>query len=269
LRNQLWKCGSAGCVGRVFVFAALIGLGPGASKAQNVTLNIPVTKIPIRIKEQSIAIRVSGTVSVHSKDKETSIFDLELRGDLSELQANMTELLSSQLDKNDPCGEQITIQHGELVPAEPASVATVQLHYERWACAKILGKEKSKKLVGGDAAIEMKLTPEVEAENTELRLVPEVGKIDANGSLGELLRSGTLGDMLRDKIRSSILSALSKGNSLTATIPPAIQGRASIQKAEFKDLGSGRLMVVLGGEGKITRDEMRELTAQIKERVGK
>ncbi len=240
---------------------------PVAARAQNVTFEIPRVKIPLKIKEQSVTITASAIVSVHSKDQETSIFNLKLNADLGELQQNMTALLGSQLDKDDACGERITIEHADLTPIEPASLAVVQLHYERWACAKVLGKEKGKRLLGGNAVIEMKLTPAVEGNDTELRLVPEVGKLEADGSLGELLRSGTLGEMLREKIRASILSAMEKGTNLSATLPPAIQGHATIQNAEFKDGGGGRLLVELDGEGRITRQEIQALLKQIKERM--
>jgi hypothetical protein len=235
--------------------------------AQNVTFKVPPVKVPLKIKEQSVTITAFAVVSLRSKDAETSIFKLELSADLGELQQSMTALLGSQLDKDDACGERISIGHAELTPVEPSSMAVVQLHYERWACAKVLGKEKSKRLVGGNAVIEVKLTPAIEQNNTELRLVPEVGKIDADGSLGELLQSGSLGDMLRDKIRTSILSAMQKGTDLSATLPPAIQGRAIIQNAAFKDGGGGRLMVVLAGEGQITREQIQALSRQIKERI--
>ncbi|HKN77411.1 MAG TPA: hypothetical protein VJW94_19695 [Candidatus Acidoferrum sp.] len=249
------------------ILGVAMGMLPTFAGAQNVTFKVPPVKIPLKIKEQSVTITASALISMRSKDQETSIFKLELSADLSELQQNMTALLASQLDKDDACGERITIEHADLTPAEPASLAVVQLHYERWACAKVLGKEKSKRLVGGNAVIEVKLTPAIEENNTELRLVPEIGKIDADGSLGELLRSGTLGDMLRDKIRTSILSAMEKGTNLSATLPPAIQGHATIQNAEFKDGGSGRLVVVLDGEGRITKEQIQALTKQIKERM--
>jgi len=238
-----------------------------AAGAQNATFKIPAVKIPIKIKEQSIAITASGLVSLRTADQGASIVGLELTADLSELQRNLTDLLSAQLDKNDECGERIAIEHGELVPRPPASRATVQLHYERWACAKVLGKEKTKRLVGGNALIEMQLTPAVEQDGTELRLVPEVGRIDADGSLGELLRSGTLGDVLREKIRASILSALQKGTDLSATLPPAAQGYAKITNAQFRDEGSQRLQVVLEGEIQFTDQQIQELSKQVKERV--
>jgi hypothetical protein len=256
---------------RCSVIGLALGLAVAAwavpGRAQNVTFRIPPVKIPLKIKEQSVSITATALISMHSKDKETSIFKLELTADLGELQQNITALLASQLDKDDACGERIAIEHADLMPVAPASLAVVQLHYERWACAKVLGKEKTKRLVGGNAVIEVKLTPAIEQSNTELRLVPEVGKIEADGSLGELLRSGALGDAIRDKIRTSILSAMEKGTNLSATLPPAIQGHATIQNAEFKDGGSGRLIVELDGEGQITKEQIQALTKQIKERM--
>jgi hypothetical protein len=264
-REAAW--GSWWCVVAGLILGLAMGAWPIAVRAQNVSFKIPPVKIPLKIKEQTITITASGVVFVQSKDSETSIFKLELSVDFGELQQNMTSLLGSQLDKDDACGERITIENAELTPMEPASLAVVQLHYERWACAKVLGKEKSKRLVGGNGVIEVKLTPAIEENGAELRLVPEVGKIEADGSLGELLRSGTLGEMLREKIRASILSAMEKGTNLSATLPSSIQRQATIQKAEFKDGGSGRLMVVLEGEGRITREQIQALSKQIKERM--
>ena len=265
-----WRVTSASFLWRTVVGLLLVlamCISPISVRAQNVTFKIPRVKIPLKIKEQSVTITASTVVSMHSKDQETSIFKLELTADLGELQQNMTALLASQLDKEDACGERIAIEHADLTPAPPASLAVVQLHYERWACAKVLGKEKTKKLIGGNAVIEVKLTPAIAEDNNELRLVPEVGKIEADGSLGELLRSGTLGDAIRDKIRTSILSAMEKGTNLSATLPPAIQGHATIQNAEFKDGGGGRLIVVLGGGGQITREQIQALSKQVKERM--
>jgi hypothetical protein len=206
-------------------------------------------------------------MSAVSADRDLTVFKLELTADLAALQENITGLLSSQLDKDDRCGERITIEHATLAPADPASIAVVQLHYERWACAKVLGKQQAKRLVGGNAVIPVKLTPSVEKENTELRLVPEVGTIQADGSLGELLRSGTLGEMIREKIRTAILSAMQKCTNLSATLPPVVQGYVTIQNAEFKDAGSGRLVIVLDGEIRITKEQVQILSKQVKQRM--
>jgi hypothetical protein len=244
-----------------------IETSPVPAQAEANTFRIPPVKIPLTVKDQSIPITASALLSLISSDRDVSVFRLELTGDLAALQQNMTPLLSSQLDKDDHCGERITIQNATLTPADPASIAAVQLHYERWACAKVLGKQQAKKLVGGNAMIPVKLTPGIEKENTELRLVPEVGTIQADGSLGELLRSGALGEMIREKIRNAILSALQKGTNLSATLPPAVQGYVTLQGAEFKDAGAGRLDVILAGEIRITKAQVQMLSKQVKERL--
>ncbi len=246
----------------------LVGVAlPAGVTDKTVTFKIPPVKIPVNLKDQRITMVASGLITLTSKAQGLNILNLQLTADMSDLQQNMTELLGAQLDKDDHCGDRITIQHATLTPAEPASLAVVQLHYERWACAKVFGKEQAKRVVGGNAVIQMTLTPALEEDSAELRLVPEVGPIQADGSLGELLRSGTLGDMLREKIRNAILSAMQKGTDLSATLPSAVQGYAKIKDARFKDGGEGRLLVLLDGEIKITNEQIQTLSKQVKERV--
>jgi hypothetical protein len=247
-----------------FVLVLAIGASPLFATAQNAVFKIPPVKIPLDIKDQPITITASAILTLTTKDRNLRILNIQLTGDLSELQRNLTNLLSSQLDKDDRCGERVAIQNATLNPSQPASVAVVQLHVERWACVKVLGKQAAKKLLGGDAQIQIKLTPAIDKDSTELRLVPEVGDIQADGSLGELLRSGALGDTIRDKIRSSILSALQKGTNLAATLPLAVQGYVTIQNAEFRDAGDGSLLVVLDGEARITQEQVKLLSEQVR-----
>jgi hypothetical protein len=237
------------------------------ASGQTQTFKIPPMKIPLNIKDQHITIAASALITVVTKDRGVNILKLELTADLSDLQQNMTGLLSSELDKDEHCGDRIAIEHATLTPDDPASVVVVQLHYERWGCAKVFGKQEAKRLIGGNAVMQLKLTSAVEDNNTEMRLVPEVGPIEADGSLGELLRSGTLGDMLREKIRTSILSAMQKGTDLGATLPPAIQGYATVRNVQFKNAGSGRLMVVLNGEVRITDGQIQALSWQVKDHI--
>jgi hypothetical protein len=253
----------------LFALALILAIGcpPLGAAVQSVVFKIPPMKIPLDVKDQPITITASAILTISSKDRDFTVLNLQLTGDLSDLQRNLTGLLSSQMDKDDRCGERVTIQNATLTPVEPASVALVQLHVERWACVKLLGKQAAKKVLGGDARIPIKLTPAIDKDSTELQLVPEVGEIQADGSLGELLRSGALGDALREKIRSSILSALHKGTNLGATLPPAVQGYVTIQNAEFKDAGDGRLLVVLDGEARITQEQVKLLSDQVKGRM--
>jgi hypothetical protein len=234
---------------------------------QTLTFKIPPVKIPLNIRDQHVIIAASALITVLTQQRGMNIVKLQLSADLSDLQQNLTDVLGSELNKDDRCGDHISIQHATLTPVSPASLAIVELHYERWGCAKVFGKQQARRIVGGNAVMQLKLTPAVERDNTQLRLVPEVGPIQADGSLGELLRSGTLGDMLREKIRQSILDALDKGTDLSATLPPAAQANAILQNAEFKDGGAGRLVAVLGGEIHATNEQIQAISKQVKERI--
>jgi hypothetical protein len=231
--------------------------------AQELTLRIPAVSTSWNIDNQTITITASGVISGASRGRDQEAFKLKLDADLSDLQRNITGLLRSQLDRSEPCGERIAIEHATLAPLDPASLLTVQLHYERWACAKAFGKQIVKKLAGGNGAIQVKLTPAVES-NT-VRLAPEIGNIEADGSLGELLRSGSFGAMLREKIGAALVSAIQKGADFSATLPPAVRNVATIQAAQFKDAGAGRLALALNGEVRISADEIRLLISQLQE----
>lgn len=171
-------------------------------------------------------------------------------------------MLRSQLDRSDPCGERIAVQHATLTPAAPASLLITQLHYERWACAKAFGKQIVKKLVAGNGVVPVKLTPAV--ENNSVRLIPEIGTIEADGSLGELLRSPSMGEMLREKISKALVSAIQKGTNLSATLPPAVQNFATVESAQFQDGGSGRLALTLGGEVRVSEEQIQLLVRHLK-----
>jgi hypothetical protein len=244
-----------------------IGASPLGAGAQNSVFKIPPVRVPLDVKGQPIAITASAILTISSKERNGLALNLELTGDLSDLQRNLTGLLSSQMDKDDRCGERMTIQNATLTPADPASLATIQLHFERWVCAKVLGKQVDKKLVGGDAQVPIKLTPAIAGDGNGLELVPELGQIQADGTLGELLRSGALGETIREKIQSAMLSALQKGTNLGTTLPPAVQSYVTIQDAKFKDAGDGRLLVVLDGGARISQEQLRILSDQVKERL--
>ena len=248
------------------ILALVLGVQALAApaKEEGFTFRIPPAKISLNIENQPVAIIASGNISVTSTGHDAYLLKLELNADFSDLQQNMTGFLRSQLDKDDRCGDRIAIQHASLTPAEPSSRAVVQLHYEHYTCLKAFGKQVPRKLVGGNGTIQMKFTPTV-GESKTLRLVPEVESIQADGSLGELLRSGQLGAMVREKITKALLSAMQKGTDRSLTLPPAAQDIAVIDKAQFRDGGSGRLGVVLGGEVRISDKQIQLLRRQLKE----
>jgi hypothetical protein len=153
-----------GSLALVLLFAMVAS--PLVATGQSAVFKIPPVEIPLDVKDQPITITASLILTVSSRDRNLKILNLQLTDDLSDLQRNLTSLLSSQLDKDDRSGERISIQNATLKPAEPASIAVVHLHVERWACVKVLGKQAAKKVVGGNAQIPIKLTPVIEKDST-------------------------------------------------------------------------------------------------------
>jgi hypothetical protein len=256
---------------RVAAFALLVVSSLIASLvtpllAQKLTFKIPPVKTSVDIENQPVAIIASGTISQLSAPRGENVFKLEMMADLSDLQQNITMILRTALNREDRCGDHVDIQHATLTPQTPSSTVVSQLHFERWKCIKILGKERPNKLIGGNAVVEVKLTPEIDEART-LKLVPDVGRIEADGALGDLLRSGSLGNQLREKIRDSLLKAMQKGTNFKATLPPAVQDYATLEKAEFKDAGTGNLNVVLQGRIQISDEQIKELANEVKERI--
>jgi hypothetical protein len=249
--------------------AVLLAFGlaaPTVSAAgKNLTFPIPPVKTSILVGKQPIAITASGTITKVSSERGQNVLELELVAHLSDLQSNITAVLASQLDRSDPCGQRIAIQHALLTPLAPSALLVVQLHFESWKCIKVLGKQRPTKLVGGNGTIEMKLTPAID-EGASLRLVPQVRRTEADGALGELLRSGSVGEALRAKVAQTLDSTMQKGTNFKATLPPAVQDYATIENAQFADEGAGKLQVILDGRFQISNQQVQLLANQLKGR---
>jgi len=103
--------------------------------------------------------------------------------------------------------------------------------------------------------IEVSLTPSV--EENDIALAAEVRKIDADGSLGEVLRSRSVGDSIRQDIADGVQSAIQKLTNLKSALPAEIGKAVTIQTVEFADGGSGRLWLNIAGEARLTADQLR------------
>jgi len=240
----------------------LLAAGAMLSASEAVVLEIPPVTSSVAVKGQPVSITASATISRTGGAWGKEGYRLTVKADLSDLQQHLTELLSAQLNKDDKCGEQIQVQSATLQPVEPSALLTVHLRYERTLCAKAFGRQVSKKMVAGNGIVDVKLTPAVEANKT-VRLTPEVTRMDADGSLGDLLRSGQLGERVKEKIEESVATSIQKAANVDGTVPPSIQSKVSIQTARFANGGAGRLDVVVTGDVKMTANEEKSLAAAI------
>lgn len=241
---------------RLFLLPCVALIFAAQGRTEDLTFQIPPVKTSIDVKGQAIQITAWGTVSSAGADR----FKLALTADLGDLQENITALIAAQLNRSDRCGERLKVQRASLAPASPSALLTVNVHYEHWACAKVFGKEVVKRLVGGSGVVTVKLTPSVSADG--IAMASEVQKIDADGSLGELLRSGSLGNAVKDKIASSVQSAIRKGLDLKSTLPATMQDAAVRQSAQFSSSAEGRLWISVAGEVHISAAQFQEFTGR-------
>ena len=218
--------------------------------------DIPPVPVSLNVAGQPVAIVVSGNVSGAAEQP----LALNLHADLSELQSHMTPLLQAELNQSNRCGERISVEKATLVPAVPAGRMTVQLHFEKWACLKAFGKENAKRLVGGNGSVQVLLTPRVQDGNT-VSLDAEIGNIEADGSVGELLHSD-YGATLRDKIRQALLKAIEKSAGLEAVVPAQAQPFVTIQSVEFAERGTGILVLNLSGRLKVPGAQVASVLEQ-------
>jgi hypothetical protein len=237
-------------------------MGIVLANGQDLTFNLPVVKSTVNVAGRPVAVSVSGTLSQTAAEGSQRTFKLELLADLSDLQSSITELLRAQFDQSNTCRERVTIRQAMLVPSTPASVLTVQLHFERWVCSPTSGPMTDSELAEADGAVNIKVSPAGDPANP-LKLSAEFQRIDASGMLGEALRSGDLGDSLRDKVTRSVLSVVKAAADLKATLPPAVQGSAILQTMRFQDSGVGRMNSVLTGQVQISNEQANLLASQL------
>jgi hypothetical protein len=228
--------------------------------SRDTSFNILPVKSSVEFSGKAIAISTSGVVSKGMPQSGGDAFRLGLTADLSDLQLNIAEVLRAQLDKADRCGEQIAVQSATLTPTMPASVVLVQVHYERWAC---FGKATPNEMVEGNGTIEVKVTPEV-GEKGSLGLAAAIGRVDAQGLVGELLRSGTLGEVVREKVTESLLSTVRQASDCKVLLPPVARDNVTFERARFQETGPGRLSIVLDGNIQLSSDKASLLTSELK-----
>jgi len=226
-------------------------------QTNNPQLTIPRIKTSINLDQQTIEITVWGTVTMTP----AGIFNLALTVDLGDFQEHLTPVLAAQLNRSDRCGEQLSVEKAALAPDAPSSALTANVNYERYACVKAFGKQIVKKLVGGHGVIEVKLTPAVADNN--ISLDAEVRKIDADGSLGEVLRSGSLGDSIREQISDSVESAIQKSADLKSTLPAEIESALTVKTVQFADGGAGRLWLTISGEVRLSAEQLRGVASRV------
>jgi hypothetical protein len=227
------------------------------------TFNLTPVKNSATVANQAFDITTSGVISraAPTQDGQNTLA-VSLSENLSDLQLNIAGLLRTQLNKSDRCGEQIAIQTAELTPQSADALVVLQLHYERWTCGTLFGHDSANEIAEGNGTMEVKLTPAVAGDGT-LQLNAQIGRVDAEGLIGNSLRSGPLGMSIRDHLAASVLSIMRQAGDFKAALPSGARSHATLQRAQFQGTGSGKLMVLLDGEIRVSNDQLIPLTSEL------
>jgi hypothetical protein len=236
-----------------FPFVLLLTALLARAETGDLTFKIPVVKTSVNLEGQPIDLALWGTVS--SRNAAAGVFQLAMTADLAGLQENLIAVLGAQLNQSEKCGNRLTVDRAVLTPAAPIADLTAYVHYERYACVKALGKVIVKRLVGGNGVVEVNLSPQLDAG--QIGLAAHVVKIDADGSLGDVLRSGSFGDSVREKIRTTIERAIRKSANLKSVLPPEMGNVATIQSLQFADGGAGKLWLTINAEVRVAEEQLR------------
>lgn len=231
------------------------------ASGQDLTFTLPTVKSPVSVGGQAVELTISGELTQVSAQGSQRIFKLELSSALTDVQQNITGIMRSALNSSPQCGERIAVRQAELTPESPAALLVLQLHYERWACGEIAGQTMANELAQSDGGVELKLTPAL--DKSGLKLAAEFQRIDADGMMGESLRTGALGDDLREKVSESLIPALRAGADLKTTLPPAVQNSAMLESMSFQDTGVGAVSAVLDGQIQISGEQANLLASQL------
>jgi hypothetical protein len=229
---------------------------------QDLSFTLPAVENPVNLENRRITIRVSGELTQFAADQQQRIFKLQLIAALADLQQNIGDILRAQFQQSSSCGERVSVRRAMLMPADPASLLALQLHYERWACSPGASQIMASEIAESDGDVDIKLTPSVDKPGT-LKLTSEFQRIGATGMMGDALRSGDLGDEVRENVSDSVLAALRAGENFKRTLPDVVQNDATLETASFEDSGAGNLSILFEGRVQISAEQANLLASQL------
>jgi hypothetical protein len=227
-------------------------------RAAGPLIHIPPVETSVTIEGQPVTIPVSGEASLAPKDGGQAALEFRLNAGLADLQIKLTAILRAELNQDNRCGDRLSVERAALAPDAPAALVSANIHFEKWGCAKAFGKQIVKKLIGGNGVVKVRVTPAV-LDGNAVKLRAEVISIEADGQLGEAMRTEALGNALKEKIEKSLVSAMEKAGDFRNSLPPAAQQVVAIRSARFTDGGEGRLSLAVNAEAQLPAEEAKAL----------
>lgn len=236
-------------------------MGITLASGDDATFNLHPIRNSVLLARETISVPVSGMLSQSGTQGNLRTLKIYVTANLSDLQQNIAQIMSEEVNFARSCGERVSVREASIMPAPPASSLVVRLHYERWSCAG-LGQLGSTEIAESDGTVEIKMTPEVDKTNV-FKLAPEFERVEASGMMADALRSGDLGADLLQKAANLVRAAVEASADFKVTLPAVIESGATLQKAEFQDIGAGPFSLLLEGEVQVSNDQANLLASQL------
>jgi len=236
-------------------------MGIVLANPQDVTFNLPAVKSTVTVANQSLQVTISGILSQTGSDAGNRTFRLEILGDLTDFQQNITEVLRNAVNSERACGERLSLLRATLMPSVPDGSLNLQLHYERWACLRIGGQTTPTELAENDGSVDIQVLPV--AVPGGLQVKTDFARIDATGVMADALRTGDLGSDLRQKVAHAFLAAMRTVSDFKSALPPALQGSTTLHSAKFENDGADDLELMLQGEAQLSEEQAKSLAGQL------
>lgn len=225
---------------------------------------VPAVRTLVQVGGEKVAVSSSSAIWRVGAENGENLYKIELTADVSDLQPNFTEVLSPQVNRAPRCGERVELRDAMLTPSAPESLVVAQLYVERWVCMRAFGGETSSEIAEGSGSVEVKVTPVV--ADGALQMKTELGRVEAEPFLAELLKTGDLGDQLRKNIASAMAMVVGSSD-FKATLPAVAAGSARMESARFDTTPGANLAVILVGEVKMSDEQATAFGNQLKQQI--
>jgi len=222
--------------------AAMLAIGLG--EAQAATANLPRRTIPLPLHGTTLPVPVGGEVTYSAGDP--AAVDGNLVADLAGAQQQATAVLAALLNRDDRCGDRLTVKDGRLGARDRALRVTGVVDYGRVAC---VGGRSMTVVPQTAYDVDMLLHPVVAARSLRVRaevlgLRPHGGG-ELPGSLDGAMRQ-TLGGLVSERV----------GELFPAGSAPA---DVVLRSLSFDEAASGALSARLEGSGSLPRPLLERL----------
>lgn len=218
---------------RLLLVLVALGIGHVSVRAaERFAIPFRAFTLHASIEGRDVAIPVSGTAT--AEDLGTALdIRADIVADLADFRAQLGPIVRAKMNRDDDCDAKLRVDTVEFLAEPPVATLVATAHYEKWAC--FLGAKT--RLFEQNGEVQVTVTPEVNDDAIAVRFA--VTRVDADGVLGELLRTSIFGPWITEQIEQAFPKSLTVGR-LRSALPPALKDvPATLSDVSMQDGGAG------------------------------